>query len=92
MVRFVDWDEQTQWRANVAANNAYLAGEFTDDLRGILSEISDEQEELYQALRLNDLATSRGWDVPDFQPVSVDEQGRLDEVQKKTCPNCGYEF
>mgnify|MGYP007100067166 CR=1 FL=1 len=30
--------------------------------------------------------------VPDFQPVGVDEQGRLDEKSKVTCPECGHEF
>lgn len=30
--------------------------------------------------------------TPSFQPVSVDEQGRLDEKKKVVCPNCGYEF
>jgi ParB-like chromosome segregation protein Spo0J len=30
--------------------------------------------------------------VPDFQPVSVDEQGKLDEKKKAMCPNCGHEF
>lgn len=27
-----------------------------------------------------------------FQPVGADEQGRLDEKAKHTCPNCGHEF
>lgn len=29
---------------------------------------------------------------PDFQPVGVEEQGRLDEKQKHVCPECGCEF
>lgn len=29
---------------------------------------------------------------PDFSPVSEDEQSRLDEKKKTTCPSCGYEF
>jgi len=28
----------------------------------------------------------------DFQPVSTDEQGRLDRKNPITCPNCGHEF
>ena len=35
-------------------------------------------------------------DAPDFEPVGEDEQGRLDQVEKKeiscTCPNCGHEY
>lgn len=30
--------------------------------------------------------------VPDFAPVGIDEQGRLDEKKKVTCPECGHEF
>ena len=29
---------------------------------------------------------------PDFQPVGIEEQGKLDEKQKHTCPECGCEF
>lgn len=30
--------------------------------------------------------------VPDFQPVDVSEQGRLDQKSPITCPHCGAEF
>jgi hypothetical protein len=30
--------------------------------------------------------------VPDFEPVGVEEQGRLDEKKKCVCPECGAEF
>jgi ParB-like chromosome segregation protein Spo0J len=30
--------------------------------------------------------------IPDFQPVSIDEQPRLDQKKPVTCPNCGHEF
>lgn len=30
--------------------------------------------------------------VPDFDPVGLDEQGRLDEKQMHTCPECGHVF
>jgi ParB family transcriptional regulator, chromosome partitioning protein len=30
--------------------------------------------------------------VPDFQPVSVDEQGGLDQKKPVICPECGHEF
>lgn len=29
---------------------------------------------------------------PDIQPVSIDEQSRLDEKQPVKCPACGHEF
>lgn len=30
--------------------------------------------------------------VPDFAPVGMDEQGRLDEKAMTTCPRCGHDF
>lgn len=33
-----------------------------------------------------------GIEVPTFEPVSEDEQGRLDERATVTCPDCGREF
>lgn len=41
---------------------------------------------------LDKLAFDTGAKVPDFQPVSVDQQGRLDMKAKVTCPNCNHEF
>ena len=30
--------------------------------------------------------------APDFQPASIDEQGKLDEKSPIECPNCGHSF
>lgn len=30
--------------------------------------------------------------APNFEPASIDDQGRLDEKAKVECPNCGHEF
>lgn len=38
------------------------------------------------------LAEDAGIVPPDFKPVGVEEQGRLDEKKKATCPECGHEF
>jgi len=43
-----------------------------------------------------ELALPAGYNLaivgPDFQPVGIEEQGRLDEKQKHVCPECGCEF
>jgi len=38
---------------------------------------------------LGDLIES---ETPDFQPVGIDEQGRLDQKSPVKCPECGAEF
>ena len=49
-----------------------------------LMELNDELE-----LPSIDLEFFRG---ADFEPVSADEQGRLDKKNAIICPNCGHEF
>ena len=31
-------------------------------------------------------------ELPEFEPGSEDEQGKLDETARITCPSCGHEF
>jgi len=31
-------------------------------------------------------------EVPNFEPVGIDEQGRLDQKKPVICPECGHEF
>jgi ParB family chromosome partitioning protein len=41
---------------------------------------------------LADFAAKEGIQPPDFQPVPMEEQGRLDQKQPVTCPACGHAF
>jgi len=41
---------------------------------------------------LADIVEGMGGSVPIFQPVGVEEQGRLDQKKPITCPECGHEF
>lgn len=38
------------------------------------------------------LAEDAGITPPDFEPVGIEEQGRLDQKSPVTCPSCGHEF
>lgn len=66
-----------------------LADADSDKLRQLLEDVSTGDAALMQML--SDLAEESGV-VPDFDPVGIDEQGRLDEKAKVTCPECGHEF
>lgn len=59
-------------------------------VRALLERLEWQAEDGLRAL-LDDLRDQAGI-VPDFQPVGMDEQGRLDEKAKVTCPECGHEF
>lgn len=56
----------------------------------LLREVSTGSEALQEMLA--ELAAENGIVPPDFQPASIDDQGRLDEKAKTTCPECGHEF
>lgn len=30
--------------------------------------------------------------IPDFKPVTAENQGKLDKIKKKECPSCGFKF
>ena len=52
-------------------------------------------QELLDGLVVDDAglaALLSGLGTPDFEPVSVDEQGRLDQKKPITCPECGHVF
>lgn len=69
---------------------AALAVADKEQLDALLRETKPADAALQQFL--SELAAKEGITSPDFQPVSIDEQGRLDEKTKVTCPNCQFEF
>ena len=81
-------DDPRAVRLGLAANRvAALNLEWEPD---VLAEIAAEMDVsgLFRPDELAELAMA----VPDFEPVGIDEQGRLDEKAKCTCPECGHVF
>jgi hypothetical protein len=94
--RQVRWTPEQCERANLAANNIggtwdmdTLSGWNADTLTwaGFDSETLNDWGRNYSGLK--GMIES---EVPDFQPVGVEEQGRLDQKKPVTCPECGAEF
>lgn len=56
----------------------------------LLREIQSSEAGVMQMLA--QLAEDTGITPPNFEPVGIDEQGRLDQKAKVTCPECGHEF
>ena len=69
LLREVDWDEEKEKAANIAANSEKLKGEFTNAVASILDDISDSGSRvpkvLFDNLRLNELKL-------DFAPPEID--------------------
>lgn len=83
-----------QKRAYVLADNriAMSSGWDAELLAIELSDLhADEFDMALLGFDSDELSTLMGF-VPDFQPGSEDDQGRLDEKAKITCPECKHEF
>ena len=59
-------------------------------LDALLREVDTGSEGL-QAMYA-ELAEAAGVIPPDFEPASPEDQSRLDQKSKATCPECGHEF
>jgi hypothetical protein len=59
-------------------------------LDALLREVDTGSEALQEMLA--GLAEDAGIVPPNFEPASIEDQGRLDEKKKATCPECGHEF
>src|SRR5690606_21222878 len=55
-VRVVDWDADTERAANLTANNPGIQGHFTADVDAIVAEIESAMPDLYESLRLDEIA------------------------------------
>jgi ParB-like chromosome segregation protein Spo0J len=66
---------------------AELADWDTDVLAGLRSE-----DGALEGMFYDDELAKVLQEVPDFEPVGIDEQGRLDEKKQATCPECGHVF
>ena len=68
ILREVDWDEETEKAANIAANSEKIQGEFTNAIKDLLDDIGSASSRLpkitFDALRLNELAL-------DFAEVDI---------------------
>ena len=59
-------------------------------LKGLMHQIDTDNAALQSLLA--SMAEENGIIPPDFDPVGIDDQPRLDEKNKCTCPECGHEF
>lgn len=90
-VVYVDLDEAEEAKVLATLDPiAAMAGADADVLAQLLEMVSTEDEAV-QAL-LSQIAEDAGIIPPDFEPVGIEEQGRLDQKKPVQCPECGHEF
>ena len=76
LVRVVSWDETTEKAANLAANSDLIQGEFTDGLKSIVDELTEQIPDMMDALRLDEL-------VEDATPKGSVKNLKLNKPEKK---------
>lgn len=96
LVTVIDEPETREKMLNIALNK--IGGDWDNNkLKDLLEELDDGSNDLdltgFDESELEDLLTQ--FHVPEFEPGTEDEQGRLDEFDEKEkiiCPHCGHEF
>lgn len=68
----------------------YMAETDAAQLETLLAGLNTGEAALQELLA--QLAADAGIVPPDFEPVGIDEQPRLDQKTPITCPHCGMEF
>lgn len=59
-------------------------------LEDVMRDVTTSNVTLTQMLA--NMAENEGIIAPDFKPVGIEEQGRLDQKSPITCPHCGESF
>ena len=70
----VSWDIKKEKAANVAANNPMISGEYTEDLGDLLKSIQEEDQRLFDSLRLGDLGDSLADLLAEDAPEVVEDE------------------
>lgn len=83
-------DEEADYVIAVTDPIAGMAQYDNDKLDALLREVNSGSAAVMDMLA--GLAEDAGIVPPNFEPVGIDEQGRLDEKAKVRCPKCGCEF
>ena len=90
-VKYVDLSEEEEMVVLATIDPiAAMAATDKDKLEEIMRDIQASDERTMSMLA--NLATEEGIVPPDFQPVGIDEQPRLDQRTPVVCPECGCEF
>ena len=56
----------------------------------LFQDVNSDNENVQKMIA--EIGAKEGIIPPDFEPVGIDEQGRLDQKATVKCPECGHEF
>jgi ParB-like chromosome segregation protein Spo0J len=87
------WTKAQKQAYGLADNKLTELGGWDDDmLRVELGDLQEQAPDLLGLVGFTEAELQAALAEPDFEPVSIDDQGRLDEKSPVTCPHCGTQF
>ena len=86
-VVYVEAQDEAEAKNKLLRLNSQYGAMSIDSVLEFVDGLSVE----FGELMLND-GTCLAIVAPDFEPASIDDQGKLDEKKKQICPECGHEF
>lgn len=89
-VIYQDFESEAQEYAYLISDNE-IARWAELDKQALLDNLDESGLDDLQLLGIEDIDSIK---LPNFDPASLDEQGKLDELDPKyiSCPNCGEDF
>lgn len=93
-VRYVDLSPEDEAKALAVFDPiGTLAVTDSVTLAALLESVDTDSESVQKMLdELLEASPDLSSGTPNFEPASVDEQGRLDQRASVECPECGHEF
>jgi ParB-like chromosome segregation protein Spo0J len=76
----------------IADNRTAELAEWDKETLASLLDTMDEEDLKVTGFDNKDLQTLLADLTPDFHPVGLEKQGRLDQKQPKICPQCGHQW
>lgn len=86
------WSKAQKAAYTIADNQLAMNGEWDEELLRVeLGDLREQGADL-ALLGFSEAELQVALAEPDFEPVGIDEQGRLDQKTPVTCPHCGHQF
>lgn len=89
-------DDPRAIRLGIADNRVHdVNADYDGEILGAIAHEVDILDMFFED-ELAAIVDEESEETPDFEPVGMDEQGRLDQIQPKEieckCPQCGHDF
>jgi ParB-like chromosome segregation protein Spo0J len=87
------WTRAQKQAYGLADNKLTENGGWDEELLRVeLGDLQEQNPDLLPLIGFSEAELEAALAEPDFEPVGIEDQGRLDEKSPVCCPKCGHEF